>query len=111
MESLCSDVEPHERREDVLDVLERIGCVQTLNLTDDAETYLTYLSASLNLTDDAISARFTLIKKFARILHHVLTQYFPPLGRLTSKCQEWVNRATTRLAVAIGSEDRRSSQR
>ena len=47
----------------------------------------------------------------ARILHHVLTQYFPPLGKLTSKCQEWVNRATTRLAVAIGSEDRRSSQR
>ena len=41
----------------------------------------------------------------------LLTQYFPPLGKLTSKCQEWVNRATTRLAVAIGSEDRRSSQR
>jgi len=41
----------------------------------------------------------------------LLTQYFPPLGKLTSKCQEWVNRAMTRLAVAIGSEDRRSSQR
>ena len=41
----------------------------------------------------------------------LLTQYFPLLGKLTSKCQEWVNRATTRLAVAIGSEDRRSSQR
>ena len=48
---------------------------------------------------------------FESLIVRYVNPIFPPLGKLTSKCQELVNRATTRLAVAIGREDRCSSQR
>ena len=60
---------------------------------------------------DADSARFTLTKMLARyILHQVLTQYFTHWGINLQIPWVWVNRATTRLAVANGSKVHGSSQ-
>ena len=44
-------------------------------------------------------------------LNILLTQYFTPWGINLQMPWVWVNRATTRLAVANGSKDHRSSQR
>ena len=53
----------------------------------------------------------TLGLRTAKEQNRMLTQYFTPWGINLQMPWVWVNRATTRLAVANGSKDHRSSQR
>jgi len=77
--------------------------------------WLLYYIPFLICVPDYFAYHFTQVARGngidARILHQVLTQYFTPWGINLQMPWVWVNRATTRLAVANGSKDHRSSQR